>query len=172
MKKYKVGGYVKNALLWQWRNPQEMILCNRRYFEQQFDGAEDAELVDVYVDVTGKKETYKRPEMVRLIRDMIDGRINMIYSRTSGYIAADANELCLLLNFLFENIESFDLFTEDPVYQFNTIENPDNQEEELRKMAALYCSFRQKEYSEWKEKLLAKIQELNDEMLGDTKRGI
>lgn len=66
-KKYKVAGYVKNALLWKNRNPEEMIRYNRNYFEQQFQDDDEAELVDVYIDVTGNKETYKRPEMVRLL---------------------------------------------------------------------------------------------------------
>ena len=34
-KKYLVAGYVKNALLWKNRNPEEMIAYNRFYFEEQ-----------------------------------------------------------------------------------------------------------------------------------------
>ncbi len=161
MKIYKVGGYVKNALLWRNRNPEEMIAYNRAYFEKQIEGIENMELVDVYVDVTGHKETYKRPEMVRLISDVIKGRVNLIYARTSGYIAANANELCMLMKFLFEQKEMVDLFTEDPVYQFNTIDNIENQVEELRRMAKAYCEVYQQEYKVWKTKLeqqLAKIQ--------------
>lgn len=162
MKKYRVAGYVKNALLWRDRNPEEMMAYNRAYFEKQLEGIEDAELVDVYVDVTGNKETYKRPEMVRLISDVIKGRVNLIYSRTSGYIAANANELCMLMKFLLEQPEMVDLYTEDPVYQFNTIENIENQVEELRRMANAYCEVYQQEYMDWKAKLeqqLAKIQQ-------------
>lgn len=120
-KQYKVAGYVKNALLWKKRNPEEMIAYNRAYFEKQIEGADNMELVDVYVDVTGNKETYKRPEMVRLIRDVVIGKINLIYARTSGYIAANANELCMLMEFLFEQEQMVGLYTEDPVYQFDTI---------------------------------------------------
>lgn len=79
-KKYLVAGYVKNALLWKNRNPEEMIAYNRFYFEEQLSEMENMELVDVYVDVTGHKETYKRPEMVRLLKDITEGKVNMIYS--------------------------------------------------------------------------------------------
>jgi hypothetical protein len=78
VKKYKVAGYVKNALLWKNRNPEEMIRYNRMYFERLLENEEDMEFIDVYVDVTGHKETYKRPEMVRLRRDFMNGRINLI----------------------------------------------------------------------------------------------
>lgn len=156
-KKYKVAGYVKNALLWKKRNPEEMIAYNRAYFEKQLEGSANMELVDVYVDVTGNKETYKRPEMVRLLGDVMDGRVNLIYARTSGYIAANTNELCMLMEFLFEQEEMVDLFTEDPIYQFNTIENPDHQLEELHRMADAYCNIRQREYAEWRSRLLGQI---------------
>lgn len=153
MKKYKVGGYVKNALLWRNRNPQEMMAYNRAYFEKQLEGRDDMELVDVYIDVTGNKETYRRPEMVRLIKDVIDGRVNLIYSRTSGYIAANGNELCMLMGYFFEQKEMVNLYTEDPVYQFNTIDSVENQVEELRRMAKAYCSYYVEEYAQWKSKL-------------------
>jgi len=160
-KKYKVAGYVKNALLWKNRNPEEMIKYNRRYFEQQFQDDDEADLVDVYIDVTGNKETYKRPEMVRLLRDITLGKINLVYARTAGYIAANAYELCYLMMFLFEQDQRIDLFTEDPVYQFNTIDDYDHQLEELRRMATNYCSLYQKDYLEWKEKLVRKIEEIS-----------
>ena len=161
MKRYRVAGYVKNALLWKKRNPEEMTAYNRAYFEKQLEGHENMELVDVYIDITGNKETYKRPEMVRMIRDVIDGRVNLIYSRTSAYIAANANELCMLMKFLFEQSEMVDLYTEDPVYQFNTIDNIDNQLQELKRMSNAYCVLFHDEYQDWKHKLqeqLAKIE--------------
>lgn len=156
-KKYKVAGYVKNALLWKMRNPEEMIAYNRAYFVKQLEDSENMELIDVYVDVTGNKEIYKRPEMVRLLHDVMLGRVNLIYSRTSGYIAANTNELCMLMEFLFEQEQMVDLFTEDPVYQFDTISNPDHQLEELHRMADSYCNIRYEEYQTWKNKLLEQI---------------
>jgi len=171
-KKYKVAGYVKNALLWKKRNPEEMLAYNRAYFEKQLEGEDNMELVDVYVDVTGNKETYKRPEMVRLLRDVMNGKVNLIYARTSGYIAANTNELCMLMKFLFEQDEMVDLFTEDPVYQFDTIDNPDNQLEELHRMADAYCNIRQDEYVSWRSKLLEQMDLLpvggkEDETVGE-----
>jgi len=170
-KKYKVAGYVKNALLWKKRNPEEMMAYNRAYFEKQLEGEDNMELVDVYVDVTGNKETYKRPEMVRLLRDVMNGKVNLIYARTSGYIAANTNELCMLMKFLFEQDEMVDLFTEDPVYQFDTIDNPDNQLEELHRMADAYCNIRQDEYMSWRSKLLEQMALLSSERKEDENVG-
>ena len=156
-RKHLVAGYVKNALLWKNRNPEEMIAYNRFYFEEQLADRDNMELVDVYVDVTGHKETYKRPEMVRLLRDVTKGKVNMIYSRTSGYIAANVNELCMLMAFLFEQEEMVDLYTEDTDYQFDTINNPDHQIEELRRMAFNYCILYRTQYEEWKAKLVEQM---------------
>ena len=156
-RKHLVAGYVKNALLWKNRNPEEMIAYNRFYFEEQLADRDNMELVDVYVDVTGHKETYKRPEMVRLLKDVTKGKVNMIYSRTSGYIAANVNELCMLMAFLFEQEEMVDLYTEDTDYQFDTINNPDHQIEELRRMAFNYCILYRTQYEEWKTKLLEQM---------------
>ena len=161
-KDYKVAGYVKNALLWKNRNLEEMIAYNKSYFENRFAGNKRMKLVDVYVDVTGNKEIYKRPEMVRLLRDVLVGKVNLIYSRTSGYIAANTNELCMLMEFLFEQDNMFDLYTEDPVYQFNTIDNPDHQLEELHRMADAYCNLRREEYLIWKTKLIEQIAAISD----------
>lgn len=159
-KKYLVGGYVKNALLWRNRNPEEMIAYNRFYFEEQLRDIEGMELVDVYVDVTGHKETYKRPEMIRLLKDITKGKINMIYSRTSGYIAANVNELCRLMAFLFEQDEMVDIYTEDTDYQFDTISNPDHQIEELQRMAFNYFAVYHDEYLEWRKKVLEQMDKL------------
>ena len=162
MGEYKVAGYVKNALLWRNRNPEEMFAFNRQYFEQQIEGIEGMELVDVYVDVTGNKETYKRPEMVRLIRDFMNNKVNLIYARTSGYIAANAHELCMLLQFLFEQDKPIDFFTEDLDYQFDTILNADDQMEQLKRMAKAYCETYDTDYQEWKQKLMERIDKLNE----------
>ena len=48
-KKYKVVGYVKNAILWKIKNPEAMIQYCRNYFEQKFAHDEEAELVDDYI---------------------------------------------------------------------------------------------------------------------------
>ena len=40
--------------------------------------------MDVYIDITGYKETYKRPEMLRLMRDCANGKVNLIFSETKA----------------------------------------------------------------------------------------
>lgn len=37
--------------------------------------------MDVYIDITGYKETAKRPEMLRLMRDCADGKVNLILQK-------------------------------------------------------------------------------------------
>ena len=64
-KTYKIGGYVKRAKL-NLRNEKDIRAFHRKYYEDKFGCMEDGDLVDVYIDITGYKETAKRPEMLRL----------------------------------------------------------------------------------------------------------
>lgn len=95
-KKYKIGGYVKRAKL-NLRNEKDIRAFHRGIFESRFGGFEDGELIDVYIDITGYKETSKRPEMLRLMRDCADGKVNLIFAETKGYLAANTREFCYLL---------------------------------------------------------------------------
>lgn len=83
-KKYKIGGYVKRAKL-NLRNEKDIRAFHRGIFESRYGELEDGELVDVYIDITGCKETSKRPEMLRLMRDCADGRVNLIVAETKAY---------------------------------------------------------------------------------------
>ena len=61
------------------------------------------------------------------------------------------------MEFLFEQDEMVDIYTEDEDYQFDTITNPDHQIEELRRMALSYCTLYRKAYEEWRAKLLGQM---------------
>lgn len=62
------------------RNSEDVKAFHRGIFERRFGGFVDGTLVDVYIDITGYKETYKRPEMLRLMRDCANGKVNLIFS--------------------------------------------------------------------------------------------
>ena len=72
---FRIGGYVKRAKL-NLRNEREIRAFHRNAIERRFGDFEDGTLVDVYIDITGYKETAKRPEMLRLMRDCADGKVN------------------------------------------------------------------------------------------------
>ncbi len=153
-----VAGYVKLAKLWE-RSRTDALELQRKYYTELFSAQPNYNLVDVYVDITGKKEIRKRPEMLRLLGDCIAGRIDLIYSQTKGYLAANTNELFYLLRFLFSLDHPVELVTEDGNYNINTIDNEDDQKKELYTMAEKYCKLNPDDYEKWKDTILKMIKE-------------
>lgn len=86
--KYKVGGYVKLAKLWE-RSKDAAVAYHSSYYAEKFRDDADKRLVGVYIDITGNKEIYKRPEMVHLLKDCKKGAVNLIFSQTRAYLAAN-----------------------------------------------------------------------------------
>ena len=80
-RKYKVGGYVKLAKLWE-RSKDAAVAYHSSYYAEKFRDDADKRLVGVYIDITGNKEIYKRPEMVHLLKDCKNGSVNLIFSQT------------------------------------------------------------------------------------------
>ena len=161
-KKYKIGGYVKRAKL-NLRNEKDIRAFHRGIFETRFGGFEDGELVDVYIDITGYKETSKRPEMLRLMRDCADGKVNLIFAETKGYLAANTREFCYWLNFIFNLNERVDIITDDEQFNINTIMNADSQREALIKMAEDYIYLNPPDHQKWLAGVVASIALLEDE---------
>lgn len=159
---YRVGGYVKRAKL-NLRNAKELKEYHRQCLESVFSNIADAELVDVYIDITGYKETAKRPEMLRLMRDCADGRINLIYAETRGYLAANTRELCYWLHFIFNLKERIDILTDDEQFQFNTILNEEHQREALMKMAEDYIYLNPPDHQKWLSGVISAIANLGED---------
>lgn len=150
--KYKVGGYVKLAKLWE-RSRESAIDYHERYYTNKYLDSEEFELVGVYIDITGFKETSKRPAMVRLLRDCAYGKINCIAAQTKGYLAANTKEFCYLIKFLSDLEHRIDILTEDDVFNINTIVNEDMQYECLVHMADDFVYLNPPDYIQWLEKL-------------------
>ena len=98
-RKYKVGGYVKLAKLWE-RSKDAAVAYHSSYYAEKFRDDADKKLVGVYIDITGNKEIYKRPEMVHLLKDCKNGSVNLIFSQTRAYLAANTCDFCFLLKYL------------------------------------------------------------------------
>ena len=79
-RKYKVGGYVKLAKQWE-RSKDAAVAYHSSYYAEKFRDDADKRLVGVYIDITGNKEIYKRPEMVHLLKDCKKGVVNLIFHR-------------------------------------------------------------------------------------------
>ena len=158
---YKVGGYVKLAKLWE-RTKDQAIKYNRDYYITKFQNNEIFQLYDVYIDITGEKRIPRRWEMVRLLRDVSLGRINCIAVQTRAYLAANTDEFCCLLKYLFEMKERIDIITEDKQYNINTIRNEDQQREALLKMANDMIALKPKSYTIWCADLLKSMNDLDD----------
>ena len=148
-KTYKIAAYVKLAKLWE-RSKDEAIALQQEMYSQKEWNIPDAELVELYIDITGQKEICKRPAMLKLINDVQFGDINCLFVQTKGYMAANTREFCFLLRFLWELNPDFHLLTEDSDYNINTIKNEDNQKEALLRMADTFIGLAPSAYHEWK----------------------
>ena len=147
----KVAGYAKLAKLWEKRR-EEAIRYHRTYYADKFPDYGKFELVGVYVDITGSKQTAKRPEMVRLIKDCADGKVHCIATQTRAYLAANTQEFCYLVKMLFDM--GIHIITEDETYHIDTISDTDGQKEALYKMAEDFIVLDPEGYSVWKEKIV------------------
>lgn len=150
----RAAGYVKLAKLWE-RSKASAMVYHRHYFQEVFADTPDFALQDVYIDITGYKETYKRIEMLRLMRDCTLGKVDCIVTQTRAYLAANHEELCFLLYFLFELPVRIDIVTDDDdIYRIDTIKNVENQREVLHQMARSRVSLMPEVYKSWHSKVI------------------
>ena len=150
--RHKVGGYVKLAKLWE-RSKDAAVAYHSSYYAEKFRDDADKKLVGVYIDITGNKEIYKRPEMVHLLKDCKNGAVNLIFSQTRAYLAANTCDFCFLLQYLFDMPMRVDVVTDDDDQRIDTILDVDNQRQSLKELAEKYTSIRRKDYLEWRIRL-------------------
>lgn len=153
MKVYHVAGYVKLAKLWE-RTKNNAIAYHNKYYSDKFKDDPEMELVGVYIDITGQKNIKRRPQMVRLIRECIAGRVDCIATQTRAYLAANNEEFFYLLYLLFGLNPSIHIVTEDDNYHIDTIRDEDNQTAALKKMVSDYVQIKQEDYNAWKTEVL------------------
>lgn len=161
-KRYRIGAYVKRAKL-NLRDEKNVRAYHRDVLARRFDGFEDGSLVDVYIDITGSKETSKRPEMLRLMRDCANRKVNLIFSETKGYLAANTREFCYWLHFIFNLNDRIDVFTDDENFNINTILNEEHQREALMKMADDYIYLNPPDHQKWLSSVVSAIANLGED---------
>ena len=160
-KKYRIGGYVKRAKL-NLRNGEDVQAYHRRYFEDKYSELDDGVLIDVYIDITGYKETVKRPEMLRLMSDCASGKVNLIVAETKGYLAANTREFCYWLHFIFNLSNRVDIITDDDQFNINTLTNDDSQREALIKMSEDYIYLNPPDHERWLNDVITAIADLEE----------
>ncbi len=160
MAKYKVAGYVKLAKLWE-KKRRSALAYHQSYYQEKYDLQPDYALVDVFVDITGKKEIRNRPQMLRLIRSCLNGEVNCISTQTKAYLAANSREFCYLIKLLFSFDSLIEIVTEDMNYYMDTIVEP-SQRVTLSKMADDYAALNENDYLAWKLSVLSEISILED----------
>ncbi len=158
---FNVVGYVKLAKLWE-RSENAAYEYHQNYYQNKFAGMSNYTLLDVYIDITGKRETYKRIEMVRLLKDCQLGYVDIIFTQTKGYLAANNREFCYLIKFLFSMKHRVDIITEDDTYNINTFVNEDGQREALLKMANDFIYLDPLDFQDWMSELRRSIDEVNN----------
>ncbi len=149
MSNKRYAGYIKLAKLWE-RSRESAITYHKNYYAELVAAMPDAVLVDVYIDITGQKEIRNRKEMIRLLKDCHNNRIDCILTPTKAYLAANSREFCYLFRYLNELPYKVDIVTEDEQYQIDTIHNPDCQKEALMEMADSYIRFNPDDFEKWK----------------------
>ena len=107
----------------------------------------------MYIDITGNKEIFKRPEMVHLLRDCKMGKINLISSQTRAYLAANTCEFCFLLKYLFDLPMRIDIVTDDDDQRIDTILDVEDQRRSLKVLAEKYTAIRKEDYLAWRARL-------------------
>lgn len=161
-KTYSVGGYVKLAKLWN-RSRESIIAYLQSYYQEKYTECDDAQLFDVYIDITGDKRIIKRPGMLRLMRDCAEGKVNLVATQTKAYLAANAREFCYLLYFLFHLNHKVDIVTEDRDYNINTIEDEEDQRAALEKMIEDYISLNPEDHELWLSEIINAIADLKED---------
>lgn len=156
MTKIKAAGYVKLAKLWE-KNKENAIIYHNKFYADKFSNLPNFDLIDVYIDITGKKEIFNRSEMIRLLLDIKLQRVECIYTQTKAYLAANTKEFFYLIKYLFELNENINIVTEDKDYNINTYINDDFQKEEMLKLAGHYATIYSNDYLEWKQKIESAI---------------
>ena len=144
----KVAGYVKLAKLWE-RSASQAVEYHNDYYALKFSDTEKYDLIGVFVDITGKKEIFNRPEMLRLLHECKKGNVDVIAAQTRGYLAANTKEFCYLIHFLSSLNKNIEIVTEDESYNINTAINVDQQKEALQKMASDYIALNPQDYLDW-----------------------
>lgn len=144
----KVAGYVKLAKLWE-RSAEKAIEYQNDYYALKFSDTAQYELIGVFIDITGRKEIYHRPEMLRLLHECEMGHVDVIVAQTRGYLAANTKEFCYLIHFLASLDKNIEIITEDESYNINTAINVDRQKEALQKMAQDYITLNPQDYVDW-----------------------
>ena len=153
---YRVGGYVKLAKLWE-RKREESIQLHEEYYKEMFKKAPNMALVDVYIDITGNKNIWKRPGMLQLIKDCQNQKVNCVATQTKAYLAANTEDFFFIIYYLFTMPSRIDLITEDVDYNINTIVNAEHQREELLAASKKYISVEPARYLEWVNKIEDKL---------------
>ena len=100
--------------------------------------------------------------MLRLMRDCADGKVNLVFAETKGYLAANTREFCYWLNFIFNLNDRVDIITDDEQFNINTIMNADSQREALIKMAEDYIYLNPPDHQKWLAGVIASIALLDD----------
>ena len=79
--------------------------------------------------------------------------VNLIFSQTRAYLAANTCDFCFLLKYLFDLPMRVDIVTDDDDQRIDTILDVENQRQNLKELAEKYTSIRRKDYLEWRIRL-------------------
>ena len=96
-------------------------------------------------------------------KKILDGKVNLIFAETKGYLSANTREFCYWLHFIFNLKERVDIITDDDQFNINTILNADKQREALIKMAEDYIYLNPPDHQKWLNGVVSAITNLRED---------
>ena len=97
------------------------------------------------------------------MRDCAEGKVNLIFAETKGYLAANTREFCYWLHFIFNLGDRVDIITDDDQFNINTIMNEERQREALIKMAEDYIYLNPPDHQKWLSGVVSAIANLGED---------
>lgn len=95
---YRVAGYVKLAKLWE-KNKEAALSYHKRYYKEKCDKIPGWILQGVYVDITGQKLIYKRPQMLHLLKACGMEKLIVLLSRRKRIWRQTVKNFAICSNF-------------------------------------------------------------------------
>ena len=130
--------------------PEEFCI---QQFLEQFGEVDATASVEYYADCCERLELIRCPQMLKLLRDCVDGRVNLVISETKFRITKNIPNLIFWLDFLLHLENKVDVL----VYDFVDTSTSAEAREQLITSTEHFVSHFAEEYEQWKARLLDAI---------------
>ena len=146
---YSVGFYTR-------RSPDEVdinqnydLLC-KETFSGRFAEAGKTETASYYLDICHQSDITQRPQMLRLLRDCVDGKVDLVVMDYPERVAENMKELIFLLYFLLH----LDRPPEIAILNCLSTRVSKSKKENILRVTEQIVSKQKEDYTHWKNRIL------------------